>query len=82
MENAVNMVNTSIDMMLPYDGSQIQKLHYQHKGVPCPITSPQFQADMLEAKKQVKNAISEVDFRNIRGCINALMKAATMCNKY
>jgi len=37
---------------------------------------------MTEAKKYVKNALSEVDFRNTVGAIGWLYKAASTCAKY
>ena len=38
--------------------------------------------DIKDAKKQAKNAVSEIDFSNIQGALNALYRAFQLIQKY
>lgn len=81
LTKAVDLINTSSRMLLQFASANVQLQPYKEKGQ-IPMTSPQYISDMTEAKKQVKNAISELDFKNIPGCLHALNKASYMCHKY
>lgn len=68
-------------MLAQYENMRVDPIIYQSKG-PIQMTNPQFIADMQEATLQSKNALSEIDFKNIPGCIQCLQRAGMMCNKY
>ena len=81
MHNAITQSNQAISMLNAYEGMSVQLLNYVPKGQ-INATSPQFVADMEQAKKLVKDAISEIDFKQIPNCINCLSSIAGLCNKY
>lgn len=46
------------------------------------VNHAQLDADMAEANKYVKNAFSEIDFKNMPGCMAALEKAMHLLNRH
>lgn len=81
MQNAISQVNQGIALLNAYEGLNVQVFNYVPKGT-INATSPQFVADMEQAKKQVKNGISEIDFKQVTNCINCLRTIGGLCNKY
>jgi len=67
--------------MNAYEGLNVQKILYKSKGQ-IKSTDPTFLKDMELAKKLAKNALSEVDFKQIAACITALLSCGQLCNKY